>query len=78
MISLDKKVFKGDFKHRLGNDMSLSGGDMRVQNSAEKEELKALTKPRSITNAGIFEAQLKNKKPQKRKSSNTKLKLKEL
>lgn len=49
MISLDKKVFKGDFKQRLGNDMSLSGGDMRVQNSAEKEELKALTKPRSIT-----------------------------
>ena len=49
MISLDKKLFKGDIKQRLGNDMSLSGGDMRVQNSAEKEELKALTKPRSIT-----------------------------
>ena len=49
MISLDKKLFKGDFKQRLGNDMSLSGGDMRVQNSAEKEELKAITKPRWIS-----------------------------
>ena len=49
MISLDKKLLKGDFKQRLGNDMSLSGGDMLAHNSAEKEELKAMTKPRSIT-----------------------------
>ena len=45
MISIDQGVKK----QRLGNDMSLSGGDMQLKNN--HEELKTQTKPRSITQA---------------------------
>ena len=52
MISLDKKVIR----QRLGNDMSLSNVDMHHKTNSEKEEFKAQTKPRSITQAELIDA----------------------
>lgn len=56
--------------------MSLSNVDMHHKTSSEKEEFKAQTKPRSITQAELIDAQTRQKKQVKK--SNTKPKIKEI